>query len=348
VTRSGGDDRPRFTAGLGNDLPPERVAECARVLERETAFEALLVGDERLEHDPYASLALAAARTDRIALGTGVTNPYTRHPAVTAAAVATLDSVSDGRARLGLGVGSPIVLDPLGCDQRDPIGTLRDATRTVRSLLEGESVTIDRPEFACVDADLDVTPRGEVPIYVAGRGPSVLGLGGYRGDGVVAGAGLASPGGVAFAREHVAEGAEKAGRDPDDVDLVVWAFLSMADEDTAARAGVADLVARIVDRTPMGALEAIGIDPGAARAVEEIPDPADRPASDLVETLPRDLLERFAVTGTPAACRRQVAALLDAGADHVGVLAFGNEQLSRLETLRRFDAVVAGPLGAGD
>lgn len=344
-----GEGQLRFTAGIGNDARPEEVAACAAVLDEETVFEAFLVGDERLEYNTYSALALAAAETERIDLGTGVTNPYTRHPAVTAAAAATLDTVSDGRARVGLGAGSPIVLDPLGYDQDDPVGTLRDGVRTVRSLLAGETVSVDRPEFTAVDADLDVLPPSDVPIYVAGRGPAVLGLGGYRGDGVIAGAGLASPAGVDYAEEHVARGARKADRDPDAVDLVVWAFLSMAADGDVARAGVVELVARIVAKTPMGALEAIGLDPADAQTVKDADADADGgvadlATADLLDLVPRPVLEQFAVVGTPAECRERVERLREAGADHLGLLAFENDARSRRESLRAFDDAVARPL----
>jgi len=338
------DESLRFTAGIGNDLCPTDVAACARALDDGTCFEALLVGDERLEYNTHTALALAAAETERIGLGTGVTNPYTRHPAVTAAAAATLDTVSDGRARVGLGAGSPIVLDPLGYDQDDPVGTLRDGVRTIRSLLAGEAVTVDRPEFTAVDADLDVLPPTDVPVYVAGRGPHVLGLGGYRGDGVVAGAGLASTEGVTYAREHVGRGARRADRDLADVDLVLWAFLSMADDGDVAREGVAELVGRIVDKTPPEALDAIGIDPEIARSVPPADEIGDVAASDLVDRLPRSVLEQFAVVGTPAECREQVADLREAGADHVGLLAFDNPAQSRRDSLLEFDSAVARPL----
>jgi len=343
------DDAPRFTAGVGNDLPPSEVAACARALDRQTAFEAVLVGDEGLEYNTHAALALAAAETERIDLGTGVTNPYTRHPAVTTAAVATLDTVSEGRARIGLGVGSPIVLDPLGYDQSDPVGVLRDGVRTVRSLLDGEAVSVDRPEFRADEATIDIEPPTEVPVYVAGRGPHVLGLGGYRADGVIAGAGLASAEGVAYAREHVGRGAERAGKSIDDVDLVIWAFCSVAEDGDAARDGVVELVARILAKAPVAALESIGVDSTVARRVADFDDRegvVGAATADLRDLVPRATIERFAVAGTPDECHEQVAELVAAGAEHVGLLAFENSERSRKECLLTVDEAVLEPLGA--
>lgn len=330
----------RFSASLGNDHTPSEVVEAARALDADDTYENLFVGDERLERNTYALLSLAAANTERIGLGPGVTNPYTRHPAVTAAAIATLDELSEGRARLGIGAGSPIVLDPLAYDQQDPVGTLRDAVKVIRPLLRGESATLDRPEFGIDDAALDCPTGRAVPVYVAGRGPSILGLGGYRGDGVFAGAGCASVAGMEYARERIREGAEKAGRSLADVDVVCWAFLSVADDRTAALEGVTPLVARIVAKTPLSALTAVGIDEADARAVKELDDVASLPAAALADHLPRSVTEQFAIAGTPSDCAAHLGRLADSGVDHVGLLAFDNPEQDAAGSLDSFSRSV--------
>ncbi|WP_276259064.1 LLM class flavin-dependent oxidoreductase [Haloglomus litoreum] len=333
-----------FTISLANEVTFDAFEDCLAVVD-DLAYDTLFVGDERLNRNSYTLLALAADRTDRVDLGTAVTNPYTRHPAMTAAAIATVDDLSGGRAKLGLGGGSPIVLDPLGIEQEDPIGAVRDAVRTIRPLLAGESVGIESAQFATDGATLDVTPVSEVPIYIAGRGPSILGLAGYRGDGVLAGAGLASVEGMAYARERIADGAEKAGRSVDDLDVVCWAFLSIASDREAALDAVNPLVASIVDKTPMPALTAIGIDEADAAAVKALDDVGDRSAADLREHVPRAVTEQFAVAGTPEECRNHVERLRDAGVDHLGTLVFENEEHDPRETLEVFSDAVARPLG---
>ena len=333
-----------FTASLANHHEPAYIVDTVRRLDRDLGYDNFLIGDERLNHNTHALLALAAANSEELGLGPGVTNPYTRHPAMTAAAMATLDTLSDGRAHLGLGGGSGIGLDPLGYEQEDPVGTVRDAVKAIRGLLDGETVNLERPEFSLEEADLDVTPDSEVPIYLAGRGPHILGLGGFRADGVLAGAGLASVEGMAYAREHVREGAEKAGRDLAEIDLVCWAFLSVADDREAALDGVNPLVARIVDKTPLPALEAIGIDPGLAKQVKAIDDVPSLSAPQLRDRVPRSVTEQFAIAGTPEECREHVAALRESGVDHVGLLAFENEERGELESLELFSESVIDPL----
>ncbi len=333
-----------YTASLANHHDPEYVVEAVRKIDQKLAYDNFLVGDERLEHNTYALLALAATHSNRIGLGTGVTNPYTRHPAMTAAGIATIDRLSEGRAMLGLGGGSPIALDPLGYDQADPIGTVRDAVKVIRPLLEGETASVDRPEFSINDAGLDVTPISDVPLYIAGRGPHILGLAGFRGDGVIAGAGLANVDGMEYAMKRISTGAEKAGRSIDDIDIVCWAFLSMASDRDVALDGVNPLVSRIVNKAPLPALEAIGVDTEAAKAVKALEDVRSLSAGALREHVPREVTEQFAIAGTPEECRNHVARLHDIGVDHIGVLAFDNDEQDELASLTSFSTEVIEPL----
>jgi len=334
-----------FTASLANHHNPQYVIETVQRLDTELEYDNFFVGDERLNYDTYALLALAAHHTEDIGLGTGVTNPYTRHPALTAASIATLDTISDGRAHLGLGSGSGIGLDPMGYDQSDPIGTMRDAIEIIRGLLDGDSVTLDRPDFAVDDADLDIMPVSDVPIYVAGRGPHILGLGGFRGDGVIAGAGLASVDGMEYAHEKITDGAKKAGRDLDEIDIVCWAFLSIADDRDVALDGVNPLVGRIVNKTPMPALEAIGVDPELAKEVKALDEVRALSASELRQHIPREVTEQFAIAGTPEECRDHISRLREIGVDHFGLLAFENEQRDECENLSLFSDTVIDDIG---
>jgi 5,10-methylenetetrahydromethanopterin reductase len=137
-----------------------------------------------------------------------------------------------------------------------------------------------------------------------------------------------------YAREKIRRGAEKAGRDLDDVDVVCWAFCSVADDREAALDGVTPLVAKIVEKAPLKALEAIGLDPDAARRVKELDDVSTLPTTTLTEHVPRPVVEQFAVAGTPADCRAHLQRLADSGVDHVGLLAFDNDERPALGSLK--------------
>ena len=134
--------------------------------------------------DVYITLAAIAQATSRIRLGTGITNPYTRHPATTAATIATLDELSDGRAFLGLGAGGSLTLGPLGIDRAKPLGAVRDTLLACRKLFSERPVTMSCAGFELRGATLGFARPG-IEIWLAGRGPKMLALGGELADGVM-------------------------------------------------------------------------------------------------------------------------------------------------------------------
>ena len=295
-------------------------------------------------------LGSALERTDAVRMGTGVTPPVGRyHPGLLAQFAATLGAMHPGRVHLTLATGEAMNERPLGFEWPDyPERRARmvDACRIVRDLFDGGFCDYDGHYWDLDGARLYTLPEEDVPVYVAGRGPHILGLGGFRGDGVLAGAGLASVDGMAYAREKIADGARKADRDLSDIDIVCWAFLSIADDRGAALDGVNPLVGRIVDKTPLPALEAIGIDPESARQVKAIDDVAALSPSELREHVPREVTEQFAIAGTPEECRAHVERLREAGVDHFGLLAFDNEECDERQNLELFSEAVIDSGGA--
>jgi len=328
------------SAALLNEYRTETLLETSTAVDQELAYDTLFISDERFYRNTYAQLTLVARETESIRLATGVTNPYTRNPALTAAAIATIDEISGGRAFLGLGAGSPMALDPLGVEQENPIAAVREAVSAIRRLLAGESVTFERPEFELHDLALDFTPDRQVPIYMAGRGPQILSLAGHVGDGAIAGAGLTSEAGMKYAMERIAIGADRGDRDPEEVDLVCWAFLSIASDRRSAIDAVTPLVARIVDAVPLETLEAIGVPREDAQRVKDIDDPDALAPADLREVVSRPIVEQFSIAGTPGQCRDHVAGLYDAGVDHIAVLPFENDENDALGNLRAFSAEI--------
>jgi len=94
------------------DQPVAQLVERARLAEA-CGFDAVWIADERFYREAYSVLAQVASATDRIRLGPCVTDPFARHPALTAMAIATLDEISAGRAALGLGAGVGAVITAL-------------------------------------------------------------------------------------------------------------------------------------------------------------------------------------------------------------------------------------------
>ena len=222
--------------------PAARLVDLAQLAER-TGYDYLWLADERFFREVYASLTLCALRTSRIKLGPCVTDPYSRHPALTAMAIATLDEIAGQRAVLGLGAGVSGFRE-LGIARDKPGVALRETVEVVRRLLAGETVTYQGAVVKVDGAHLDFQPvRPDVPIYIASQQPVGCRSAGRVADGAIMQGVVAEPL-VKFFQDTVAEGARAAGRDPARIDMVARVNVCVADDRQAARAVMKPTIVR--------------------------------------------------------------------------------------------------------
>lgn len=208
-----------WTNGAG--LPRAFVAR-ARAAE-EAGFDGITIVDsQNLSGDPYVALGMAAAETERIKLGTGVTNPWTRHPAVTASAIATVHAVSGGRAVLGIGRGDS-ALAHIGFAPA-PVSVFEAYLRRLQGYLRGEEVPFEA-QGNVESLHLANTPRTskiewlragrfpKVPVDVAATGPKVIRMAAVVADSLTfaVGADLKR---LEWAMAQAREAREAAGLDP--------------------------------------------------------------------------------------------------------------------------------------
>lgn len=174
-----------FSAGvwLFPDNTVDKLVRVCQVLD-EAGFEYAWIGDEGLNRDCYVAIAAILLATKHIKVGTGITNPYGRNPAVSAAATATLDEMSGGRAFLGYGPGGYLNLSPMGLRWDHPLAALREAIQIGRLLFSGQQVDFDGQLFH-LNAASTPYARPNTEIHLAGRGRQVLELGGELCDGVL-------------------------------------------------------------------------------------------------------------------------------------------------------------------
>lgn len=153
---------PRTGVWLFPDAPSGRMVD-SLVAAEEGGLDEVWVGDEGPARDPFALLAAAALRTSRIKLAVGVTNPYLRHPAVSASTIATIQELSGGRAVLGIGPGGHLSLGPVGLAPTDHLRACRRAMTVIRGVLRGEAVEGYTPPSHAMTAP-------DVPVFVGSRG----------------------------------------------------------------------------------------------------------------------------------------------------------------------------------
>jgi probable F420-dependent oxidoreductase len=195
----------QFGFTLKPDHSLERTTALARQAEAAGFEYGWLFDSHVLWREPYVLLTLMAQATERLRLGTCVTNPGTREPSVTASTLAVLQEVSDGRMDLGIGRGDS-ARRVLG---KPPItlAHTEEAIRVIRALVAGESIVYEGAELV-----FPWTKGWTLPVWVAGYGPMALAMSGRVADGVILQ--LADPDLVRWFGGQVREAAVAAGRDP--------------------------------------------------------------------------------------------------------------------------------------
>ena len=266
-----------------------------------------MVADEGLMLDVYAVLGAAARATSTIRLGP-VTNPYTRHPAATAAAIATIDEMSGGRAFITLVAGGTMVLHPMGIQRSAPLATMADTIDALRLLWRGEPVTWQGRRFSLEGAQL-TTGTHSIPVWVAARGEKMLALAGTHADGLVlmVKSDLGDAFGLAEQARQAARaqpGAESAGSPLMRVYLDRLAYKPEMIEEAKHLYGYA-----IMDSPPR-ILKNLGLND---HDIANLKQAFERGGHEAVGQLVTDkLVAGYQIAGTPSECRSQLHHLIGA------------------------------------
>lgn len=313
------DLAPSFGIALFPSVEPDEFVRLARLVDSDPSYDVLWVPDERFFRDMGVLLTLAAVHTERVRIGPAVTDPFVRHPALTAAAMATLAEVSHGRLITGIGAGIS-GFSAMGVVQARPQVAIREAVQLMRDLWVGHDVELDG-RSTTFHGRLDFAPtHRDIPIWIAGRGPAVLKLGGEVADGVLIG-GLASQPGIAYAHARIDEGVDKRTR-PSPPTRGVWMHTAVADDPERARDAVRNIVVGVLisSRGVLGEL-GIPIPERILEALEGVTYGVNNPEVHKVGAMLDDeVLSHFAVAGTPAVVGQRVRELGAMGIDHVAVV----------------------------
>jgi 5,10-methylenetetrahydromethanopterin reductase len=308
---------------------PNSIPRHAERLEADGFSGLAVVDSQNLSGDPYVALALAATVTDRLGLATGVTNPYTRHPAATACSIASVQTVSKGRAVLGIGRGDS-ALAHLGLSPA-PVPVFARYLRRLQGYLRGDDVPFDdEGDVASVDA-LGLAARPDtsriqwianlpkVPLDVAASGPRVIELAATIADQITFAVG-ADVERLQWGIDLARAARRRAGLDPDTLGLGAYVNVAVhADLDIARRlvAGGLSTLARfnVMHGRTAGPL---GTDDRAVlTTLHERYDMNHhtQPGSAQADSLTPEFAGRHAVLGSPADVLRRFAALTDLGID---------------------------------
>jgi 5,10-methylenetetrahydromethanopterin reductase len=216
-------------------------------------FTAVWQADSRLVRDAVVPMAAFAAGTDRIRVGSGVIDIWTRNPARLASTFSTLDDLAPGRIICGLGAWWDPLAARVGIDRAKPLRAMREVVAAVRGLLANETVTLDGQHVHLDGVELDYVyqerrPK-DVPIYIGATGMQMMELAGEISDGVVLNY-LVDPAYNATAMAALERGAAKAGRDLAALDRPQLVICSVARDRKAALDAARLLVTQYLGQQP--------------------------------------------------------------------------------------------------
>jgi 5,10-methylenetetrahydromethanopterin reductase len=308
--------------------PVGAVLDLAVEAER-AGYARVWIPDEGLSaRECYVTLGAIAAATDRVQVGTGITNAYTRHPGTTAAAIATLDELSGGRAVFGVGAGGALTLNPLAIERVAPLRAVRNLIDVSRRLWAGESVETAADTGSFRSARMDYG-RADIPIWIAGRGPKMMHLAGELADGFI----------LSYVHkeligDHVASisaSASAAGRPRPRLAYMT----QIATTDAQLEAARASLTFRLVDSSPE-TRERVGIGEDDINALRQaLADGGPAGAAHLVRP---EWVTQFVIAGSPSECASELKTLisendLDEFQVSVNDIAAGAETLASIASL---------------
>lgn len=313
-------------------------------------FDGVVFPDTQgLSGDPYVALALSARETSRIRLATGVTNPYTRHPAVTASAIASVQAESGGRAVLGIGRGNS-ALAFLGLAPA-PLTVFERYLERLQSYLRGDAVEPDDPGAAMRSvATLDMgtpaasrlqwlpRPEPKVPLDVAATGPKVIAVAARQAERITFSVG-AEESRLAWGVELARTAREAAGGGP----LSLGAYISCAPHPDVSVArslvgGSLTVLSRYssLHGTPVGPTTE-----SSAKVLEDIRSSYDmtrhgQAKADQAEVLTDEFVDSYAVVGPPEHCAERLRRLFALGLERIVMFhsSLGADEVNTAESRR--------------
>ena len=287
------------------------------ILAEEHGFEAVWQAESRLAREATVPMAAFAAVTERIKVGAGVVNTWTRNVGLLAATFSTLDDLAPGRVILGLGAWWEPLASKVGVDMRKPVQAMREVVEVTRRLLAMERVTYEGMFVHVNDIEIDImhgdrSPK-QVPIYVGATGMKMMELAGEIGDGVLLNY-MVSPVYNAQAMAALATGAARAGRRVEDIDRPQLIVCSLDADRSTALDRARELLTQYLGQQPH-ITKASGV---SQQLIDEIGSVLSWPATPAqveraMALVPDEVVQLITASGTPDECRAKVREYVEAG-----------------------------------
>ena len=280
-------------------------------------FDAVWQAESRLVREATVPMAAFASVTERIKVGSGVVDCWSRNPARLAATFSTLDDLAPGRVILGIGAWWDPLAKKVGIDRSRPLKVMREIVTAVRGLLNNETVTFDGDYVHLDGVELDYVyqeraPKN-VPIYIGATGMQMMELTGEIADGAVLNY-LVSPGYNDQALEALDKGARKAGRRLEDIDRPQLVVCSVHEDRQTALDMARLMVTQYLGQQPH-IMKASGV---PQSLLDEVGNVLSWPATHeqvvaASKLVPDEIVNMLTASGTPAEARAKVKHYIDHG-----------------------------------
>jgi len=277
--------------------------------------------------DPYLMMGGVGAQTERIKVGSCVTDLLRRHPASVAQSLLTLDHMTKGRAILGVGTGEKLNIEPYGIEWSKPVGKLSEGLDVIRLLMQagGDTVDYEGAHFRLKDAVMGLEPYGDsLPeIWLAAHGPRMLGITGQKADGWLPT--KMSPDEYRDSLDAIHRSATEVGRNIDHFTPGMLAYILVGpDEESVQRLLAAPLVRMLCILLPNRVFEMLGVEPplgggeGGSGFHDFIPTRIDRAESErIIDAIPPKVSSYYAFAGTVEQLAEEITTYQQAGLRHL-------------------------------
>jgi len=313
------------------DPPYQRMIELMQFAEGQGLEYGWTYDSHILWEESYATLPLAADRTEKLKLGHFVTNPGIRDPTVVASWYATMQDISNGRMVMGIGRGDSsrrvVGLKPV------KVAEFEERCRMIKDLMNGRPVTWNEKELKLEWVRPELP---EIPLWIAGYGPKALAVAGRVADGVIIQ--LADPQIIEWIMGTARKAAEEAGRDPSELKCIVGAPSHITDDLADAREQVRWFPAMVSNHV-MDLIERYGFDgeiPSAltdyvkAREFYDYKDHS-RVGAKHGEFVTDEICDRFCVLGNAEQVTKKLKELEAVGVDQFNIYLMTHSQEETLE-----------------
>ena len=307
----------RFSVRLIQHLGTPRDIIELGILADKAGFDHAWFPSDKFMYHAWSMIAALAEHTDRIIVGANGTEPYGISPAETAAFMATLDHLNNGRTAVGFGMHTEKMVGWLGFDASNRITRVREAVELMRRVWRGEVAEFEGQEFHWSDqCYLRFKPVHErIPIYISGFEDDDLALSGEIGDGSLPM--VTPPESANLMVERVLKGAREAGRDPSEVDICGCGWFSISEDGSDTHNDtLKNIVAYFGHHLDEEGLNTVGLSrtdfAGTAKLI------ARRQYEEVPSKVTPEMLQ-VAITGSPQDAIRKIEMLAEAGVTQVSV-----------------------------